>query len=287
MELLPHEKICRPNTKGETRSDLITVLVYIFCLTQLSGCGVFNYSKHAEYDGPPVIDVDVTRLKDAVPRIEPLHPYGTKDYVLGGRHYSVLKNSKGYVKQGYASWYGSKFHGRKTSTQEYYNLYAMTAASPELPLPSYVQVTNLQNGKKVIVKVNDRGPFYANRIIDLSYVAAKKLDFVKDGVALVKVVAIDPKTWNKNANSMTKEQYTKDQYIKKQMFLQIGVFSKLDNARQMLNKVDALVENSTKIKHKHNLYHVYIGPFADLNRCNQIKSILKLRGIDHITIVEN
>ncbi|MDR1057073.1 MAG: septal ring lytic transglycosylase RlpA family protein [Coxiellaceae bacterium] len=267
--------------------SLITMLICIFCLTQLSGCGVVH-NQGVKHDGPPAVDnIKVSKLKDAVPRVEPLHPYGTRDYVLGGRYYRVLKSAKGYVKRGYASWYGSKFHGRETSTQERYNLYAMTAASPELPLPSYVQVTNLRNGKKIIVRVNDRGPFNAdpNRILDLSYAAAKKLDFVNSGVIPVKIMAIDPTKWGAESRTDSKKFAQTKSIDQKQIFLQIGAFAKLDNAKQLSNKVNAIISKPIRIEHKHDLYRVHIGPLASSHQCDQIKSFLKQNGFDHVTVI--
>jgi rare lipoprotein A len=118
--------------------------------------------------------------------------YGNRSYAVLGKSYRVLASSEGYVEQGNASYYGNKFHGRLTSNQEVYDMYAFTAAHRSLPLPSYVRVTNLSNGKSVVVRVNDRGPFHANRIIDLSYAAAVKLDFIRQGTARVEVEALQP-----------------------------------------------------------------------------------------------
>ncbi|EKD45793.1 MAG: lipoprotein A [uncultured bacterium] len=275
------------------RRNVITMAVFIFCLVQLSGCGVID-KRFATHDGAPRVDIDPSKIHDAVPRVEPLHPCGTKDYVLGGRHYKVLKSAKGYVKQGYASWYGSKFHGRQTSTQERFNLYNMTAASPELPLPSYAQVTNLRNGKKVVVRVNDRGPFRYNRVMDLSYAAAKKLGFAESGVAPVKIVAIDPRTWNKNnaehvnyaQNKATKVTAPKSKYLSKngRVFLQIGAFAKLDNAKKLSKKVARLINKPSIIEHKSALYHVQIGPLA-FSQGNKLKTLLEQNGFEHVTFV--
>lgn len=275
------------------RRNVTTVLVFAFCLTQLSGCGVLT-RKLASYDGPPAKNFDETKIHDAVPKAEPLHPYGTKDYVLGGRHYHVLKSSKGYVKRGNASWYGSKFHGQETSTQERFSLYGMTAASPHLPLPTYVQVTNLRNGKKVVVRVNDRGPFCANRILDLSYGAAKKLGFAEEGVAPVEVRAIDPKTWAKDNHSHTnKTQYasndkelSKSKPTKSQVFLQLGAFTELDNAKKLSNKVNELTDRKVHIEHKSDLYRVQIGPLASSSLGDKLKDFLEQHGFENVTIVD-
>jgi len=132
-------------------------------------------------------------IPDAVPRFEPRSPYGNPPfYVVAGRRYAVLPSSNGYVERGVASWYGTEFHGLRTSTGESYDMFAMTAAHKTLPLPCYARVTNLTNGRSVVVRLNDRGPFVANRIIDLSYSAASKLDMIRKGTAFVQVEVLTP-----------------------------------------------------------------------------------------------
>lgn len=144
-------------------------------------------------DGPPSFYVDVNRIPDAVPKPEPLAKFGNKPYYyVFGKRYHVLNSSQYYDAVGTASWYGTKFHSRLTSSGEPYNMLAMTAAHKTLPLPTYVEVTNLKNNRHVIVKVNDRGPFVGNRLIDLSYVAAKKLGMYGHGTTRVRVRALDP-----------------------------------------------------------------------------------------------
>ncbi len=142
-------------------------------------------------DGAPKFAVDVTHLKNAVPKYEPKSYYGNPhSYSAVGKRYYVLETAKGYKKTGVASWYGTKFHGRPTSSREPYDMLAMTAASPNLPIPTYVKVTNLENGKQVVVRVNDRGPFVDDRVMDLSFAAAKKLGYAEKGTAHVTVEAI-------------------------------------------------------------------------------------------------
>ena len=144
---------------------------------------------------PPVLSVPppTASVPDAVPRPEPRARYGNPPfYDVFGKRYYVLSSSVGYWERGVASWYGPGFHKEKTSTGELYDMYGMTAAHKTLPLPAYVRVTNLQNGRSVVVRVNDRGPFVGNRIIDLSYTAAAKLDMLRNGTAMVDVRAIDP-----------------------------------------------------------------------------------------------
>jgi rare lipoprotein A len=136
---------------------------------------------------------EANSVPDAVPRVEARSRYGNPPfYQVFGKRYYVLSSNVGYVERGVASWYGPGFHKIRTSNGESYDMYAMTAAHKTLPLPAYVRVTNLQNGRSVVVRVNDRGPFVGNRIIDLSYTAAAKLDMVRNGTAFVEVRSIDP-----------------------------------------------------------------------------------------------
>ncbi|MGX9381210.1 septal ring lytic transglycosylase RlpA family protein [Pseudomonas sp. JQ36] len=148
----------------------------------------------AHKDGAPWWDVDVSRIPDATPTLH-TGPYKANPYTVLGKTYFPLQESKTYVASGTASWYGTKFHGQNTANGEVYDLYGMSAAHKTLPLPSYVRVTNLDNNKSVILRVNDRGPFYSDRIIDLSYAAAKKLGYAETGTARVKVEGIDPQQW--------------------------------------------------------------------------------------------
>ncbi|RON46853.1 septal ring lytic transglycosylase RlpA family protein [Pseudomonas frederiksbergensis] len=148
----------------------------------------------AHKDGAPWWDVDVSRIPDATPTLHS-GPYKANPYTVLGKTYFPLQDSKTYVASGTASWYGTKFHGQNTANGEVYDLYGMSAAHKTLPLPSYVRVTNLDNNKSVVLRVNDRGPFYSDRIIDLSYAAAKKLGYAEIGTARVKVEGIDPQQW--------------------------------------------------------------------------------------------
>lgn len=164
-----------------------------------SDATVNNTGKTGNYqpshrDGAPWWDVDVSRIPEAVPTPH----YGqvkANPYTVLGQTYFPISDARGYSAVGTASWYGTKFHGQATANGEEYDLYGMTAAHKTLPLPCYVKVTNLDNGRSVILRVNDRGPFYSERVIDLSFAAAKKLGYAERGTARVKVEGIDPQQW--------------------------------------------------------------------------------------------
>ncbi|MCG7599101.1 septal ring lytic transglycosylase RlpA family protein [Halomonas sp. McH1-25] len=157
-----------------------------------SGGGRYAMDRDAYPDLPP----DVSNVPDAVPRVEPLARSGNRpSYEVWGKTYHVLPSADGYEKRGRASWYGEKFHGYATASGEIYDMYKMSAAHRSLPLPTYARVTNVDNDRSVIVKVNDRGPFHDDRLIDLSYAAAARLDILRNGTGHVRVEAIDPVAW--------------------------------------------------------------------------------------------
>ncbi len=173
---------------GRYAKACATVLLY----TALSGCGGKSLVS-PERDGPGSGRRSVEDIADAVPRAEPKSRYGNPEsYEVFGQRYYVMDSAEGYQEEGIASWYGTKFHGKRTSSGEPYDMYAMTAAHKTLPLPTYVEVTALETGRSVVVKVNDRGPFHQDRIIDLSYVAAIKLGIDKAGTGMVRVRTIGP-----------------------------------------------------------------------------------------------
>lgn|SRR3990167_3964028 len=258
----------------------------------LSGC----LSKSVKQDGPPHYYVDVSKIPNAIPKPEPLANYGNMSvYYVFGKRYRTIKSSKNYNEIGTASWYGTKFHTRRTSSGERYNMLAMTAAHKSLPLPTYVEVTNLHNKRKIIVKVNDRGPFKANRIIDLSYVAAKKLDMFGRGTALVRVKAIDPYFYQRSLplakNSVIAHSHHKSAllFAKKKpsqfVYLQIATFKHKANAERLKRRLITLLTTPINIAHTPNKkhYHVQIGPINDSATINKITNRLKQFGIKAIT----
>jgi len=169
------------------RPDRAPAILLVSLCVMLASCGSSRIRDSAPSGSTSIPDLP----NDPVPREEPLSRYGNSPtYEVLGKTYAVLPSGSGYKERGVASWYGTKFHGRLTSSREPYDMYEMTAAHKTLPLPTYVRVRNLRNDRSVIVRVNDRGPFVHNRIIDLSYAAALKLDMIGDGTSLVEVTAI-------------------------------------------------------------------------------------------------
>lgn len=183
---------------------LIPAIIFLHACSTVHGPKTSSHGKSESQtgsdDGPPddFLELDVSLIPDAMPQDEPLSRYGNpKHYEVFGQKYKTMSHSLGYEAEGTASWYGRKFHGKRTSCGEPYDMYAMTAAHKSLPLPTYAKVTNVKNGKEVIVKINDRGPFVKDRLIDLSYAAAKKLGIHASGTGKVKIAAIDPVAWHK------------------------------------------------------------------------------------------
>lgn len=268
----------------------------VICLTlswmtlQLAGCGSFNVTGISdESDGAPTHGIDVADISNAVPKAEPRSEYGNPDsYVVEGRRYHVMDSSHGYVEQGIASWYGTKFHNRRTSSGEPYNMYAMTAAHKSLPLPTYVEVTNLDNGATAIVKVNDRGPFRRNRLIDLSYAAATKLGIIDTGTAPVEVRAIDPRQYaERGTQKLNAQKPAKPQPYG--LYLQIGSFINRNNAEQLRNNVGSLTSGEVHIIPVQNqdqtYYRVRVGPIANVNGADRLSEKLTEHGIGNAHLI--
>lgn len=261
------------------------VLLMIF----LSGCAA---KPKKSKDGPPKhIPANLLKIPDAVPKAEPLSRYGNRfkksnSYVALRKRYHVLPTSRGYHAKGTASWYGTQFHGRKTSSGEKYNMFAMTAAHPTLPLPTYAKVTNLDNGKSVVVKINDRGPFHANRLIDVSYVAAAKLGMLGRGTGRVEVVSIDPRDHGgkmpklqnqrplllahqnkpKTASPLPVNALPKQRIQEKtqNVYLQLGTYQARSRAEAVAKQIQKLSKFPSYVTQNNNgtpsLFQVRIGP---------------------------
>ncbi|MGD8998867.1 MAG: septal ring lytic transglycosylase RlpA family protein [Granulosicoccaceae bacterium] len=269
----------------------------LFCLLALpgllAGCG--GSSLIEERDSGPSEYRDLSQVSNAVPREEPRSRYGNPEsYVVHGKRYYVLDSSEDYHERGIASWYGTKFHGRRTSSGERYDMYAMTAAHKSLPLPTYVEVTNLKNNRKVIVKVNDRGPFHENRIIDLSYAAAHKLGINHSGTGLVEVRAINTRETqsviaaNTNAPAVQTTAANKPSAALS-LFLQVGAFASRTNAEQLLGRLLEAAVGNVRISQLSNaeqtLYRVRIGPIASVEEADRLAESLDKIGINTGRIV--
>lgn len=223
--------------------------------------------QQTQHDGAPspIDHYDPSLIADAVPKPEPILPRGNvSPYKVMGKTYEVMPSAKGYKTEGIASWYGTKFHGRLTSNGEKYDLYAMTAAHKTLPIPTYVKVTNLENNRQVMVRVNDRGPFHEDRVIDLSYAAAVKLGYEKQGTAKVRLEAV---TFDEES-------------VNRVHYLQAGAFSTLDSATKQSQKVDKLTSHPLSILvGEDKLYRVHIGPLI-WEELAKLKKQLKRSGIN-------
>jgi len=270
------------------------LLFFSLLILSLTSCASRAKPFSPGKDSAPKGYFDASNIPNAIPKIEPRSATGNpSSYVVNGKRYYVLKSSKNYRKKGIASWYGKKFHGRSTSSGEKYNMYAMTAAHKSLPLPCYVRVTNLKNKRSIIVKVNDRGPFHANRIIDLSYAAASKLNIISTGTGIVEVQIIEPKNYKKRRSTKTRNSITvqnlsskKNDYI---MYLQVGAFISNTNAQQLLNKLSNKFKN-VRIKSdqstKSKIYRVQIGPIHSVEEADKLAIKVKNMGftLPHVVI---
>jgi rare lipoprotein A len=291
-------KIMRTRQLGK----ILTIALVAWALLVLNGCSTpRNFSRR---DGAPLGYLDVSKIHDAVPHAERTSKYGNPStYVVDGVRYHVLSNAKGYNKVGLASWYGTKFHGQLTSSREPYNMYGMTAASCTLPIPTYVRVTNLHNGKSVIVKVNDRGPFRSHRLIDLSYAAAKKLGYAGQGTTIVQVTAINTSsTWAKNsyetqpkkpiihlASASPAPQHFTVASNGHRVYLQVGAFSNLHNAERLKQQVQHFTQAPIAIQASHHsqhspIYRVQVGPLPQAEFA-MLRQRLANHGLGHMVSV--
>jgi rare lipoprotein A len=257
----------------------------------LSGCSSSPFS--SSEDGvshrlPP--PQDIASIPDASPRDEPKSPYGNPEsYVVFGERYHPLKESRGYSEKGIASWYGSKFHGHRTSSGEAYDMYAMTAAHKTLPLPSYARVTNLKNDRSVIVKINDRGPFHDNRLIDLSYTAAWKLGIIGEGTGLVEVTAIDPSAPTPPPEVPAAPTQPKPHHGLPELFLQVGAFGNAQNADRLKLRIEEQLQVNVLIEESPSgaspLYRVRVGPIASVELADHLSQRLDELGIHNPHVV--
>jgi len=241
-------------------------------------------------DNPPA---NLDAIPDAEPKVEPLHKFANRPYFVLGQTYTPDTRLKPYKETGVASWYGRRYHGQKTSTGEVYDMYGMTAAHPTLPIPSYVRVTNLKNSKSVVVRVNDRGPFHSDRLIDLSYTAAYKLGVLAGGSTQVEVESIDPANYAAVAKpaevadvaplvdkgSVVAVQETPLQPVASNgHYIQLGAFGAQENAESFRSRLKVeLVQLADKLQihPSDGLFRVRAGPFQTLAEASQVAAEIK------------
>jgi len=251
-------------------------LFLLLMLFSFSGCSTVSVK-----DSGPSRSIDVSTITDAIPRNEPLSKRGNpSSYVVLGKRYYVLESAKDFKERGVASWYGNKFHGNQTSNGEIYNMYTMTAAHKRLPLPTYVKVTNLNNNRSVVVRVNDRGPFHKGRIIDLSYVAASKLGIDKVGTAPVEVVAL--RSGDVHPNLATSRQT-------ESIAVQIGAFSIRASAEKLSKKIARTFKVPVTLSEVYSqgqkLFRVRLGPFDNITSAREWISKLKRKSFGKASLV--
>jgi rare lipoprotein A len=270
----------------KTRNVRVHCVLTLCSLALLASCGSNEVTDSAPGGS-------VGRLPDdAVPRPEPKGRYGNGPvYEVFDVRYTVMDSAYRYKERGVASWYGKKFHGELTSSREVYDMYAMTAAHKTLPLPTYVQVRNLSNNKTVVVRVNDRGPFVDNRIIDLSYSAALKLDIVQNGTGMVEVTAInfDEPTVDRTTSQSTSRTTATAQpaaparNAASSIFIQVGAFGSIENASRRFSTIKSGGITGAAIHEDKNsnppIYRVRIGPIDGVAQYDQITAQLAGLGI--------
>lgn len=264
-------------------------------------------------DAYPVEPPDVTQVPDAEPRIEPRSSAGNRStYEVWGETYHVMPDSRGYTRQGTASWYGEKFHGYATSNGEIYDMYKMSAAHRSLPLPTFARVTSLANGRSVIVRVNDRGPFHSDREIDLSYAAAARLGILDNGTGGVKVEAIDPERWLAGdrsiapatpaappsppvqastppppptaASAATPANAPTTPPAAGTIFLQVAAVGNPESAQQLRARLQSELPHDVRVESSGGVYRVQVGPLSAAQE-TQARNALRQAGFPQVFVV--
>ena len=280
-------------------------LSILILLSMLTGCasvpsfkneGVTTPSKKGGGyyldDGPgdhPPENIDA--IPDATPKVEPFNARANQPYIALDNKYIPMTSFYPYKERGVASWYGKRYHGKKTSIGEYYDMYSMTGAHTTLPIPCYVRVTNTENGKSVIVRINDRGPFKKDRVIDLSFAAAYKLRLSDKGSGPVEVELIDPRQFSalkKTPDVITEkikekevtptQVKTEETIANEPLYIQAGAFKNEKNADLLLKQLSEMkLENTPPFKKQfsEDLFHVVIGPFNSKNEATNIADLIK------------
>jgi len=239
-------------------------------------------------DNPPE---NIDAIPDATPKVEPFNARANQPYIALDNKYIPMTSFYPYKERGVASWYGKRYHGKKTSIGEYYDMYSMTGAHTTLPIPCYVRVTNTENGKSVIVRINDRGPFKKDRVIDLSFAAAYKLRLSDKGSGPVEVELIDPRQFSalkktpdvitekiKEKEVTPSQPKTEEAITIEPLYIQAGAFKNEKNADLLLKQLSEMkLENTPPFKKEftEDLFHVVIGPFNSKNEANNVADLIK------------
>ncbi|MEZ9160696.1 septal ring lytic transglycosylase RlpA family protein [Vibrio lentus] len=236
----------------------------------INGCSSQEQKGRYDIDSDiaPDVPISVEHLEDAHPQYEPYSLGGNTNYTLRGEDYKIVKKTEGFTEKGKASWYGKKFHGHLTSNGEIYDMYSMSAAHKTLPIPSYVKVTNTDNNKTTIVRINDRGPFHEGRIIDLSYAAAYKLDVLRTGTANVEIEVITvamPTDANKKA-------------ALPQFIIQVATSPHEDRTKKLAKDLGEKLAVATFLQPNDDNYRLMLGPFHDYALTQEKLEQVKLMG---------
>ncbi|MBD3898601.1 septal ring lytic transglycosylase RlpA family protein [Halomonas sp. ML-15] len=281
--------------------------------------GRYSMSRDAYPDLPP----DVSDVPDAEPRVEPRSRGGNRStYEVWGETYHVLSDEVGYSNEGIASWYGEKFHGYATANGEIYDMYLMTAAHRSLPLPSFVKVTSVDNGRSVIVRVNDRGPFHDNREIDLSYAAASRLDILGRGTGKVRVEAIDPVAWQENRGNGATQMASVQREARDgaeqvaappsssvspaqevaatpagsngaasdaaaAIYLQVAALGSASNAEALKSRLQSELNRPVRVASDASVYRVQVGPVSDNSRVEPLRDELRRAGFEQTLVIND
>lgn len=272
-----------------TRASLGLSLVLLSVL--VSGCGLFSPRRAA-----PVVGTEPAKAKPAAPAVTPQEGYSRygnpESYEVFGVRYYTMKSAEGYVERGIASWYGPDFHGRLTSTREVYDMYQMTGAHKQLPLPTWVEVTNLENGRKAVLRVNDRGPFKDQRIIDLSYAAALKLGVIAKGTAQVEVRAIPPPAGQASMAPASKPATPTPAPARTpapaDLLVQVGAYASRQTADAVRGRLASLLRHPVSTiqdnRSGRTLFKVQVGPLAS-EAASQAVAALEKAGFNQHQII--
>lgn len=242
-------------------NSAVKVCLSLLLISLLASCAKGpNHGRYSQkYDSIPDRLPSAAELVEPTPKVEPPSPQGNRDYELFGRTWRVMSDARGFSETGVASWYGEKFHGHLTSNGEIYDMYAMSAAHKTLPLPTYVRVTNLNNDQSVVVRVNDRGPFHDDRIIDLSYVAAYKIGMLDTGTAPVRVEALHPPL---QPNQLLTATPLEPAELPPQYFIQVHAGGNLERLSQEAARLQEIYQVPATTQPNNGLYRLVLGPFA-------------------------